>query len=105
MPIGNVVEAMSSAPVSSPSTGDASERKATLFCQTCGHASPTDGDWTVRTVGGRRRLRCPDCRSVVDERRVPDDRPSPLLRRYVDAWHRYWSAWTTLFDDGSRADC
>ena len=96
---------MSSAPVSSPSTGDASERKATLFCQACGHASSADGDWTVRTVGDRRRLRCPDCRCVVDERRVPDDRPSPPIQRYVDVWHRYWSAWTTLIADGARADC
>jgi hypothetical protein len=96
---------MSSAPVSSPSTGDASERKATLFCQACGHASPADGDWTVRTVDDRRRLRCPECRGVVDERRVPDDRPSTPVQRYVDVWQRYWSTWTTLFADESRADC
>jgi hypothetical protein len=98
---------MSSAPVSSPSADGATDRKATLFCQECGHASPVDGDWHVRSVGARRRLRCPECRSVVDERRVTEDQhqPSPPVRRYVDAWHRYWSAWTTLFTEESRADC
>lgn len=99
---------MTSAPASSPSspqsTDDVSDRKATLFCQTCGHASPVDGDWRVRTVGSRQRLRCPECRSIVDERRVTGDRPTPV-QQYVDVWSRYWSAFTTLFADGGRAEC
>jgi hypothetical protein len=101
---------MTSSPVSPPPTDDVSDRKSTLFCQNCGHASPVDGDWTVRTAGDSRRVRCPECRDVVDERRVPDRRrggvgPAAPVRRYVDAWHRYWSAWTSLLADGSRADC
>jgi hypothetical protein len=94
---------MSSTHVSSPSAAEASDRKATLFCGDCGHASPVDGDWTVRTVGERRRLRCPECRSVVDERRAPEPTPEGPLRRYVDAVGDYWSAWTALFRP--RADC
>jgi len=94
---------MSSTRVSSPSAADASDRKATLFCVDCGHASPVDGDWTVRTVGERQRLRCPECRSVVDERRAPEPTPEEPLRRYVDAVGDYWSAWTALFRP--RADC
>ena len=96
---------MSFTAASSPSGGDAGARKATLCCGDCGHGRPADGDWTARTVGGRRRLRCPDCRTVVDERRVPDYGPSPPVQRYVDVWHRYWSAWKTFFADESRADC
>jgi len=100
---------MSPSPVSSPSSDAARIRKTTLFCQDCGHASPVDGDWRVRTVGGRQRVRCPECRSVVDERQLPEqehpdvDGPAPV-QRYVGALSRYWSAWTTLFDD-PRADC
>jgi len=94
---------MSSTHVSSPSAADTSDRKATLFCQDCGHASAVDGDWTVRTVGERRRLRCPECRSVVDERRVSEPTPEEPIRRYVDAVSHYWSAWTTLFRPS--ADC
>ena len=86
----------SESPSSRPAI-DARDRKATLFCQECGHASPVDGDWQVRTVGRRRRIRCPECRTVVDERR-PCDRDTPV-QQCVDAWHRYWSAWATLFAD------
>jgi uncharacterized Zn finger protein len=67
---------MSTSSVSSPSGDDASDHKATLFCQDCGHASPVDGDWTVRTVGGRRRVRCPECGGVVDERHVSGCHPT-----------------------------
>jgi hypothetical protein len=51
------------------------DRKAMLFCPDCEHANPIDGDWVVRTVAGHRRVRCPDCRTVVDERCVTDCQP------------------------------
>ncbi|WP_251341663.1 hypothetical protein [Haloplanus halophilus] len=97
---------MEHTPARSPSTGE--DRKATLFCPECGHASPLDGDWDVRTVGGHRRVRCPECRTVVDERRGTDRRPvrAGALDRCVDAWERYWSAWTALFTGGAaESDC
>jgi uncharacterized Zn finger protein len=102
MPIGNVDELMSSATVSSSAT-DASDRKAALFCQQCDHASPVDGDWVVHTVGDHRRLRCPECRTVVDERHAPEATAETPVQRYVDAWGRYWSAWTSLL--APNADC
>jgi hypothetical protein len=44
-------------------------RKATLTCQRCAHASPTDGDWIV--VLDREdlaSLRCPVCRAHLTTR-------------------------------------
>ncbi|MFD1632715.1 hypothetical protein ACOZ4L_07965 [Haloplanus ruber] len=65
-----------SAPTPSrPSPDGDNGRKATLFCPDCGHTNPLDGDWVVRTVAGHRRVRCPDCRSLVDERRVTGCQP------------------------------
>lgn len=46
-------------------------RKAVLFCASCGHESPVDGDWTVaeRETGTTRCvLKCPDCEHVVVDR-------------------------------------
>ncbi|MFB6256688.1 MAG: hypothetical protein ABEH58_08210 [Haloplanus sp.] len=83
---------MSSTHVSSPSAVDTSDRKATLFCENCGHASPVDGDWTVRTVDERQRLCCPDCGNVVDERRVHEHTSGAPLRGDVDAVSDYRSA-------------
>ncbi|MFB6100978.1 MAG: hypothetical protein ABEJ73_00245 [Haloplanus sp.] len=96
-----------------PSTPDhdaesatAADSKATLFCPDCGHASPVDGDWDVRAAGDRRRVRCPDCRRVIDDRRVRDhptrvDDHSTPVQWCVDAWDRYWSAWSALVTGGS----
>jgi len=107
---------MTPSPDSAPVDGDANASKTTLFCGDCSHASPVDGDWTVRTVGGRRRVRCPECRGVVDERRLSGDgrvsdsdsdsgpTSETPVQRCVAVFRHYWSAWTTLLD-GSRADC
>ena len=43
-------------------------RKSLLYCPACGHASPPDGDWRVRTDHGRERLDCPDCRETITVR-------------------------------------
>lgn len=44
-------------------------QKGVLFCPTCGHEAPLDGDWTVteRNAGDERRtaLECPACRHVL----------------------------------------
>ncbi|SDZ97753.1 hypothetical protein SAMN04488065_1517 [Haloplanus vescus] len=84
----------------SPASVDARPRKATLFCPECGHASPVDGDWAVRTLGNSRRLRCPECQAVVDERRRSRDE-APAVEQCVDAWRRYWSAWARLVADAT----
>lgn len=106
---------MSPSLASAPSSDGTHGRKAVLFCQDCGHASPVDGDWRVRTVGSHQRTRCPECRNVVDDRRFAE-RPveasgpdaSAPVHWCVDTWSRYWSAWTTFLDDGRRtveSDC
>jgi len=38
-------------------------RKDVLFCPSCGHESPVEGDWLV--TGDGQRLRCPECRHVL----------------------------------------
>ena len=42
--------------------------KTELFCQSCGHASPIDGDWNADDAAVRHRLRCPRCDRVVVDR-------------------------------------
>jgi len=100
---------MSPSPTQVRSTGDDGGRKAVLFCPDCGHASPVDGDWTVRAVGDHRRTRCPECRCVVDDRRTADGPTAPAPVKWcVDTWSRYWSAWTALLEDAPNAvesDC
>jgi hypothetical protein len=84
------------------------DRKSTLFCPDCGHASPADGDWDARTAAGRRRLRCPECRCVVDRRGVRSParlRPIGAPARWcADAWTRCLSAWSTLVVRGPTTD-
>jgi hypothetical protein len=87
---------MSPSPEPAPSIDDARGHKAVLFCQDCGHASPVDGDWRVRTIGDHQRTRCPECRRVVDDRRPAERSGDDRVQWCVDAWSRYWSAWTAL---------
>lgn len=47
--------------------------KATLFCPTCGHESRVDGDWELRTVGGRETTVCPECGARLDDRPAGGD--------------------------------
>ena len=45
--------------------------KTRLFCPTCDHESPIDGDWIGDDRTARRRLLCPRCGDcVVDQPRV-----------------------------------
>lgn len=39
--------------------------KSTLFCPTCEHASPIDGDWIMDDAVARERLCCPSCGEIV----------------------------------------
>lgn len=43
-------------------------RKAMLFCPTCGHESPVDGDWRLRERAHTTEYRCPDCNERLTER-------------------------------------
>ena len=43
-------------------------QKSILFCPTCGHESPSDGDWRVRSDAYGERLDCPDCGVTITVR-------------------------------------
>ncbi len=43
-------------------------RKATLFCPSCDHESPVDGDWRVSERAGGIEYRCPNCEARITER-------------------------------------
>lgn len=48
-------------------------RKSVLFCRSCGHESPVDGDWRVARVDRRTRneravYTCPECAHTVSVR-------------------------------------
>lgn len=58
--------------VSNQIPNDSPSRKATLYCVTCGHESPTDGDWTVRIQGDSVDYECPDCGMTITSRPRPD---------------------------------
>ncbi|MDS0261290.1 hydrogenase maturation nickel metallochaperone HypA [Haloarcula sp. S1CR25-12] len=54
-----------------PPTSEQRPAKARLFCPTCDHESPLDGDWIGDDTTPRRRLLCPRCGDcVVDQPRV-----------------------------------
>ena len=49
---------------------ESKRRKSVLFCQSCGHESPADGDWRVARVDRRTRhertvYTCPGCAYTV----------------------------------------
>jgi predicted RNA-binding Zn-ribbon protein involved in translation (DUF1610 family) len=43
-------------------------QKSTLFCPNCGHDSPPDGDWHVRTETEHVVYDCPVCEDTITER-------------------------------------
>lgn len=53
--------------VSVPTANDPAQQfsKTALFCPTCEHASPIDGDWIMDDSVPRDRLLCPHCGTVV----------------------------------------
>lgn len=44
------------------------DRKTTLYCPSCEHAAPIDGEWRTVEAEGDRLLVCPRCEAVVDRR-------------------------------------
>lgn len=84
-----------------PPEAQATRRKNTLFCPSCGHASPTDGDWRTRATASGVDYTCPVCDAEVTTR--PADRADPqrvqsasagstLLGRAVGVAFA-WTAW------------
>jgi predicted RNA-binding Zn-ribbon protein involved in translation (DUF1610 family) len=51
--------------------------KNTLFCPDCGHESPSDGDWRLRTTAAGDAYDCPDCRTTITVRPWGRDRTLP----------------------------
>lgn len=47
-------------------------QKALLFCPSCWHESPPDGDWQRERHEDGVALVCPNCESTVTVRPVPD---------------------------------
>jgi len=43
-------------------------KKSVLFCPSCGHESPLNGDWNVEASDSTTTYRCPECRTVVSGR-------------------------------------
>lgn len=71
------------------------DRKGVLFCQTCDHVSPADGDWVVHERASSLEYRCPDCDARVTERTLdPErDRPANPAVRLWSTWLRTATAW------------
>ncbi len=56
---------MSPAPATSRSDSRAARQKGVLFCPSCWHESPVDGDWQVQTTETDTHLACPACSDTV----------------------------------------
>lgn len=68
------------------------DRKGTLFCPSCDHASPADGDWVVREHASGVEYRCPDCGARITER-APGRERGPETERPTHPVARFWSTW------------
>jgi len=86
------------------STGTlAAGTKSTLFCPSCDHASPVDGDWRTRTRAEGTVVSCPSCgadltvrrtdRTGVDRGTVAPFRPA--AGRYLSRSVEFVSTWLT----------
>lgn len=68
------------------------DRKSVLFCQSCGHESPVDGDWRIARVDRRTECEqviytCPECARTVSVRPV-DRRPRTRTREQAPSGDR-----------------
>lgn len=68
------------------------DRKGVLFCPSCGHESPVDGDWVVRERVTSLVYRCPECENQITERECHH----PIYPA-VRLWSRWVRAVATTF--------
>lgn len=90
-------------------------RKAVLFCPTCEHENPVDGDWDVHKNhdAGNCQLACPVCGTPVAERPLPRERDDAepalafeLFETTVQSWGELWRrSLETWLPASSRSDC
>lgn len=50
-----------------------SRQKAMLFCPSCGHESPVNGDWELEQTADGRAYLCPWCHTVISSRPESDE--------------------------------
>ena len=86
-------------------------RKATLFCPSCDHESPVEGDWRLRSCGDRTAYVCPVCDTTITVR--PRTGNAPVLTerrgaRLVRAWGSFLTTplevWRASLDGVSSGD-
>ena len=90
-------------------------RKAVLFCPTCDHENPVDGDWEVHEdhEAGTCQLACPVCGTPVVTRSLSqeheDTEPAlavELFQRTVQSWGELWRrSLETWLPGSNRSDC
>ena len=66
--------------------------KTTLYCSSCGHESPADGDWIVHERFDTASVDCPDCGTEITRRRR-FDRP-PIVASTAAATEAWTASWT-----------
>ncbi len=84
---------MTHSPPNVPVSTDEPRQKAVLFCQDCGHESPINGDWSIRTQGDHLLYMCPQCRHVLMDRprRSGSSTQSPApVAQLTGAFVRFW---------------
>jgi predicted RNA-binding Zn-ribbon protein involved in translation (DUF1610 family) len=72
-------------PTNRPAAVASPRPKNTLFCPECGHESPADGDWRVRTAASDTELACPVCGAAVT-RRPGEPQPAAALPTSTPTW-------------------
>jgi hypothetical protein len=89
----------------SPQSSLVPQRKAVLFCPTCEHVSPYDGDWDVSETGEAITYHCPTCHELIQRRSVsttptaatPSTPQFGVSPETIENWTRVWSSWTTAW--------
>lgn len=87
--------------------------KAVLFCPTCGHEGHAADDWDTRDdyVAGTRAVVCPECRTRVTERPLPNrsanatesgDWADTGTRMPWETWRDLWRSSVALFTNWQR---
>ncbi|MHC3439921.1 hypothetical protein ACYJ1Y_18005 [Natrialbaceae archaeon A-gly3] len=76
-----------------PTPTEPPARKAVLFCLSCDHQSPVDGDWTLKREGDGLVYRCPACETAITTRSLPTTTPLGTWTSMYTDWVNLWSDW------------